>query len=51
MQIQLFLLLQPKDPPLLRLRDRSEERAEGYRTQNAVTFPSAERSLLKRETE
>src|SRR5208282_2194745 len=25
---------------LLRLRDRSEERAQGYRTQNAVTFPA-----------
>ena len=24
----------------LRLRDRSEERAKGYRTQNAVTFPA-----------
>ena len=38
MQIQLFLLLRPKDPQLLRLRDRSEERAKGYRTQKAVTF-------------
>jgi hypothetical protein len=38
----LSLLLRPKYLHLLRLRDRSEERAKGYRTQKAVTFPSAE---------
>jgi hypothetical protein len=39
-QIQLFLLLRPKYPQLLRLKDRSEERAQvRARTQNAVTFP------------
>src|SRR4029077_16835396 len=35
---------------LLRLTASGEERAKCCQTQNAVTFPSAERSLLKRET-
>src|ERR1700746_1738330 len=40
-------------PPayVLRLATGCEERAHSYRTQNTVTSSSAERSLLKAETE
>ena len=40
MQIHPLFGTRTKYQQLLRLRDRSEERAQGYRTQKAVTFPA-----------
>src|ERR1700737_4784003 len=47
-QITVFVS-RTKSQRLLRLTARGEERAKCCRTQNAVTFPSAKRSLLRGE--
>ena len=51
MQIHPCFAPRTKYQQFLRLRDRSEERAKGYQNAKGSNLPSAERSLLKRETE